>query len=512
MPSFAPGLWDTLSHDLPYIWPQILLTFAGTVMLWPLDSWLLGWSKAEKHKWAPVTMVILLVTLALVFLAPSGLGFSSMYKVDGLTRGFQMLCILGSLFAVMLSRQVLGGLQEHTAEYYVLILFATVGMLFMCGATDLVTVYFSIELMALCVYILVAYLRNQARSIEAGMKYFLLGAFSSGILLYGISLLFAATGGITTNLTELNQKLALVPANQNLLVYSGVLMVLVGLCFKVAAVPFHMWTPDAYDGAPTPITAWMATAPKAASMAIFLRVFGTGFHGVTSDWLQPLMVIAGASMILGNVAAIRQQNMKRLLAYSSIAHVGYMLLGVLCYDAQAGAQAVWLYMLAYLLMNTGAFAVVIYMQGKGEGELIEDFAGLGKRNPLLAFSMLVFLLSLAGIPPLIGFFGKFYLFLLAVQQGYTTLVVIALLTSAVSAFYYLEVVKQMYFRVPAESAGEELEPMEPMDGYSKFLISSTCVLTLGGMLLGAHLLGWTDQIRWFDQEAPKAAILDVQGK
>ncbi len=504
-PSFATGLWEALSHDLQYIWPQMLLMVSGLLMLWPLDSWLLPWTKAEKHKWAIPTMAILLVSLLISLYTPNGLGFSAMYKVDGLTKGFQALCILASIFAVMLSQKVLGALFEHTAEYYALILFATSGMLFMCGAVDLVTIYFSIELMALCIYILVAYLRNQERGIEAGMKYFLLGAFSSGILLYGISLLFAATGGITTNLTELNQKLAVVSQDKNLLVYSGALIVLVGLCFKVAAVPFHMWSPDVYDGAPTPITAWLATAPKAASLAVFLRIFGTGFHGIFNEWEAPLMVIAGATMILGNVAAIKQQSMKRLLAYSSIAHVGYMLLGVLSADPVAGAQAVWLYMAIYIVMNTGAFAVVIYLQGKGEGERIEDFRGLGKRHPVLAFSMMMFLLSLAGIPPLVGFFGKFYLFLLAVEQGYTTLVVIALLTSAVSAFYYLEVVKQMYFKEPAE--GE----VEPMDSYSKFLISATCAVVLIGTAFGPQLLKWTDDIRWFEKETP-AVILEFSNK
>jgi len=217
------------------------------------------------------------------------------------------------------------------------------------------------------------------------------------------------------------------------------------------------------------------------------------------------MVICAATMILGNVAAIRQQGMKRLLAYSSIAHVGYMLLGVLSRDAQAGAQAVWLYMLLYLFMNTGAFAVVIYLQGKNEGERIEDFSGLGRRHPVLAFSMLVFLLSLAGIPPFIGFFGKFYIFLLAVEQGYTTLVVIALLTSAISAFYYLEVVKQMYFKEPAE--GEAA----PMDPYSEFLISATCALVLVGTAFGPQLLKWTDGIRWFEKESP-AAVMVFPGK
>ena len=212
-----------------------------------------------------------------------------------------------------------------------------------------------------------------------------------------------------------------------------------------------------------------------------------GFHGVTSDWVLPLTYIAGASMILGNVAAVRQESMKRLLAYSSIAHVGYMLLGVLSGDPRAGAQAVWLYMLIYIVMNTGAFAVVIYLQGKGEGERIEDFKGLGRKHPVLAFAMMVFLLSLAGIPPLVGFFGKFYLFKLAIEQGYVTLTTIALLTSAVSAYYYLGVVKEMYFKQPEGEAA-------PMGAAAVFIVSVACALVLVGTAFGPWLLDWAMKI------------------
>ena len=478
MTGFAQGLLGALLRDSHLVTPQLFLITVATLMLWPGD---LFFNRSEKHKWAPITLVILAVTGFLVTATTDGEGFSRMFRMDGLTRGFQLLCVVATAGTVLLSMRLLDSLKQQTVEYYALILFSLSGMLFLCGASDLISVYFSIELMAICIYILVAYLRDRATSVEAGMKYFLLGAFSSGILVYGISLLYGAAGGVTTNLADLNQALALTPKSSSLLVFSGVLMVLVGMGFKVAAVPFHMWSPDAYEGAPTPITTLMATAPKAAGLAAILRVFGTGFHGVSSDWVLPLSYIAGASMILGNIAAVNQDSMKRLLAYSSIAHVGYMLLGVLSGDPRAGAQAVWLYMAIYIVMNTGAFAVVIYLQGQGEGERIEDFKGLGRKRPVLAFAMMVFLLSLAGIPPLVGFFGKFYLFKLAIEQGYVTLTVLALLTSAVSAYYYLGVVSQMYFREPE---GEAI----PMGGTSVFIVTLACILILVGTAFGPWLL------------------------
>lgn len=495
---FAHTLWVGLKADTPLIWPQLLLWVAATLMIWPLDSWLL--KGMPKQKWANFTLVILALTAFLMASTPSGTGFSGMYAVDGLTRGFQWLCLIASALAVLLSQQVLDDLQEQTVEYYALILLSLSGMLFLCGATDFVSLYFSLELMAICIYILVAYFRNQARGVEAGIKYFLLGAFSSGILLYGISLIYGVAGGTTTNFATLNDTLALVPKSNSLLVFAGVLMVLVGMAFKVAAVPFHMWSPDAYEGAPTPITAFMATAPKAAALAAFLRVFGTAFQGVAHEWIPALTYIAGASMILGNIAAVKQQSLKRLLAYSSIAHVGYMLLGVLSHDPVAGAQAVWLYMFTYLIMTIGAFAVVIHLQGKGEGERIEDFRGLGHRQPFLAFAMLVFLLSLAGIPPLIGFFGKFYLFKLAIEQGYTTLTVLALLTSAISAFYYLGVINQMYFKEGGE------EGRAALGGALQPIVMGACALVLVGILFGPRLLEWTADITW---KAPAAvSVLD----
>nr|WP_320133144.1 NADH-quinone oxidoreductase subunit N [uncultured Holophaga sp.] len=483
---FAEGLWVHLIQDLPLLTPVLFLWAVGTLMLWPLGTWLLR--SMPRRYWGWVSVAVLVVTLVLVLQAPAGEGFSGMFKVDGLTQGFQVLAVLAAGLTVLLSQPTLDATGEQSVEYYVLILFATSGMLLLVGATDLVSLYLSLELMALSIYVLVAYFREQDRSIEAGVKYFLLGAFSSGLLIYGMSLIFAAAGGGTTNLAVLGQSLALAPANHAFLVFTGVLLVLVGFGFKVAAVPFHMWSPDAYEGAPTPVTAFMSMAPKAAALAAFVRLFASVFNGIHGLWEAPLMFMAGASMVLGNLAALKQKSLKRLLAYSSIAHVGYMLLGVLSRDAQAGAQAIWLYMLTYLLMQTGAFAVIIHLQGKGEGERIDDLRGLAKRRPALAFAMLVFMLSLAGIPPLLGFFAKLYLFKLAIEQGFVGLTVLAFLTSVVSAYYYLNVVATMYFR---DAPGEELRPMGPSLGVVVF---ATCLLLLVGTCLGPWLMKWTAQI------------------
>ena len=483
---FAAGLWETLQRDLPLLFPQIILIVTATVMLWPGDMFV---PRGEKHRWAYVSIIALALAGWFVYTSPTAIGFSEMFAVDGITRGFQLLVLAAGIITILLSQLQLDALKEQTVEFYALLLFSITGMLFLVGATDLVSIYFSLELMALCIYILVAYFRTEERSIEAGVKYFLLGAFSSGILLFGISLLFAAAGGVTTNLVELNDKLALAPHSSSLLVFMGVLMVLVGFCFKVAAVPFHMWSPDAYDGAPTPITAFMSMAPKAASLAAFLRVFGTGFNGVQNEWMAPLAFVAAASMILGNIAALKQQTMKRLLAYSSIAHVGYMLLGVMCAGVPGGPQAVWLYMLTYLLMQSGAFGIVIFLQGKNEGERIDDFRGLARTRPVLAFAMMVILLSLAGVPPLVGFFSKFYLFKLAIEQGHVTLTVIALLTSAVAAYYYLAVVALMYFKEPAA----ESEP-RVMGSITSWVVGLSCALVLLGTCFGAKLLDWASLI------------------
>src|SRR5208337_4909757 len=269
---FTTGLWEALLRDTPLLFPQIILILTATVMLWPGDLFV---PRGEKRRWAYVTVAALVVAWLFVIYTPHGLGFNDMYEVDGMAQGFQYLVLAAGIITVLLSQLQLDALGEQTVEYYALLLYSIAGMMVLVGSTDFISIYFSLELMALCIYILVAYLRTHDRSIEAGVKYFLLGAFSSGILLFGISLLFAAGGGVTTNLILLNDRLALAPASSSLLVFLGALLVLVGFAFYVAAVPFRMWSPDAYAGSPIPITAFMSMAPKAASLAAFLRAAGT---------------------------------------------------------------------------------------------------------------------------------------------------------------------------------------------------------------------------------------------
>lgn len=393
---------------------------------------------------------------------------------------------LGTALAVLLSAGFLKHRNAERGEFYALVLFAAAGMSLLAMSAEFITLFINLEVLSVATYALTSFLRRGPRPAEAGFKYFILGAFSASLLLYGAALLYGATG--STRLADIGAALPTAFVQQPGLVFAGFGLVLVGFAFKVAAVPFHMWSPDAYEGAPSPITAFMSMAPKAAALGAFLRVFGTGFQGLASDWMLPLAYIAGASMVLGNVAALRQKSLKRLLAYSSIAHVGYMLLGVMSGDAQAGAQAVWLYMLTYLLMQSGAFAILIYLQGKGEGERIDDFRGLGRRQPVLAFAMMVFLLSLAGIPPLVGFFSKFILFKLAIEQGHVALTVLALLTSAVAAYYYLNVVAVMYFKEAPEAE------RAPMGSLATLVVTVSCALILVGTFFGFRLMDWMGRI------------------
>ncbi|MEY3315044.1 MAG: NADH-quinone oxidoreductase subunit N [Holophagaceae bacterium] len=483
MPSFVQSLWTALWQDAPLVQAPFFLIGIASLMLWPGDLLI---PRDQKRRWSLFTQIILGITLYLVVVTPHRSGFSNMFRIDTMTQAFQLICTVATLATVVLSKKLLDLMNEHTVEFYTLLLFTLSGMLLLCGATDLVTLYFSIELMALPIYVLVGYFRDQERGIEAGVKYFLLGAFSSGIMIYGISLLYGATGGTTTNFEGLSTALVAAMDARGTMVTLGVLMVLVGMAFKVAVVPFHMWTPDVYDGAPTPITAFMASAPKAAAIFAFAKVFGVAFHNIPNVWTFGMEYMAAASMILGNVAALRQQSMKRMLAYSSIAHVGYMMLAILSNDPNlsirsfSGVQSLWLYIFAYLFMNFGAFAIITFLQGKGEGERIDDFRGLSQRNPWLAFAMMLFLLSLAGIPPLIGFFSKFILFKMALERGFVVLTVIAVLTSAVSAYYYLGVINQMYFR---SSTGKDSLKMDRMTG----VLVSVCALMV---LLGVSASGW----------------------
>jgi NADH-quinone oxidoreductase subunit N len=309
------------------------------------------------------------------------------------------------------------------------------------------TLYIGIELLSLSLYVIAAFDRDNPRSAEAGLKYFVLGALASGLMLYGSSLVYGFAG--TTNFDRLADALSAGAAGTGVVV--GLVFILAGLAFKVSAVPFHMWTPDVYEGAPTPVTAFFATAPKVAAIALLMRVLAGPFGDMSAQWGQVIWLVSAASMILGAFAAIGQRNIKRLMAYSSIGHVGYALMGLAVVN-DAGYRGVLVYMAIYVVMNLGTFAVLVAMRRQGRAlENVEDLAGLGRTDPAMALWMAVFMFSMAGIPPLAGFFGKLYVFLAAVQAGYWVLAVIGILTSVVASYYYLRIVKVMYFDAPAEA-------------------------------------------------------------
>ena len=332
-------------------------------------------------------------------------------------------------------------------EYPVLFVLATLGMMMMVSANDLIALYMGIELQSLALYVIAAFKRDSLRSTEAGLKYFVLGALSSGMLLYGCSLIYGFTGATGFDAIATAMK-GQEHASIGLIV--GIVFLCAGLAFKVSAVPFHMWTPDVYEGAPTPVTAFFAVAPKIAALALFMRALIVPFVAISADWQQIIVVISVASMLLGAFAAIWQNNLKRLMAYSSIGHVGYALIGLAAGSAE-GVRGVLVYLAIYVAMNLGTFACILCMRRKtGMVEGISDLSGLSKSNPLMALALAIFMFSMAGIPPLGGFFGKFYVFVAAVNAELYALAVIGVLASVVGAFYYLRIIKVMYFDEPAE--------------------------------------------------------------
>ncbi|MEO6667653.1 MAG: NADH-quinone oxidoreductase subunit N [Nitrospiria bacterium] len=415
--------------------------------------------------------------------------FSGMFTLDPYSSYFKMLIYLAGALTILLSMAYLDVEHIHLGEYYAFILLATAGMMLMVSAGDLIMIYLGLELLSICLYTMAGFKRHESRSVEASAKYLILGSFSSAILLYGISLLYGIAG--TTNLRMLGAFFAGGALdNPGLLMSMGLLVV--GFGFKVAAVPFHMWTPDVYEGSPTPVTAFMSVAPKAASFAVFLRVFSEALGGLKPHWQPILITVAVASMIIGNVVAIVQTNIKRMLAYSSIAHAGYALIGIIV-GGNLGTMSLMLYLMIYSLMNLGAFGMVILLRKGGlRGEEITDFTGLAKKHPVAAVMMLIFMFSLAGIPPTAGFVGKFYLFMGAVEAGLVWLAVIGVLLSAVSAYYYLRVVMVMYMREPTGEFDLATSPGTSV----ALLVTTLAVLIIG--LFPAPLIDYT-----------KAAILQI---
>jgi len=374
-------------------------------------------------------------------------GFNGQFVSDDFAIYMKLLVLLGSFVTLLMSQSYLKRENMARFEYPVLVLFATVGMMMMVSANDLIALYLGLELQSLSLYVLAAFKRDTTRSSEAGLKYFVLGALSSCMLLYGCSMIYGFTG--TTGFDDLAKVLS-GPETASVGLIVGIVFLIAGLAFKVSAVPFHMWTPDVYEGAPTPVTAFFALAPKIAAISLFVRVMVDPFGDLLSEWRQVIVFISIGSMVLGSFAAIAQTNIKRLMAYSSIGHMGYALIG-LAAGGTGGVQAIILYMTIYLAMNAGTFACILCMCRKGEMvEEISDLAGLSKSNPMLAAALLVFMFSMAGIPPLAGFFGKLYIFLAAIEAQMYTLAIIGVVASVVGAFYYLRIVKIMYFDEAAE--------------------------------------------------------------
>ena len=463
--------------DILAVLPETALALMGMVVL------ILGLAKVRNHL-AVAVLTLGSLLLAGVLLSHVGRAVDpgehfmfGMFVLDRFAIYFKALLLAFSFLTVLLSIDYLMRHDARPGEYLALVMLATVGMMTMASGVHLAAIYVGLELMALSTYVLAGYFRRQVKSHEAAAKYFVLGALSSGILLYGLSLLYGATG--TLELQAIAGRLAQGPPSAAAL--AGIGLLACGFLFKVAAVPFHMWTPDVYEGAPTPITTFMSVGPKAAAFAIFLRVFDGGLAPVAESWRPLVWGAAALTMVWGNIAALTQDNVKRMLAYSSIAHAGYALVGLVA-GGDAGVQSVLLYMLVYTVTNVGAFGLVILLESRGyAGQTVQDFAGLARKQPVAAFGMLLFLLSLGGIPPTAGFMGKLYVFAAAIRSGYVWLVVIAVLMSAVSLYYYLRIVLQMYLR---DGEGVEPAPMVSAVWTERALWACAVVVLLIGLWPG----------------------------
>lgn len=425
--------------------PQIFL------FLWAIFIFILDFVRKEKkHKLAYVALLGIIVTIVLVLTSQRGELFGGMFQADSFSAFFNLIFLLTGFLTIASSVEFTQRLHSNKGEYFGLILLSMVGMMFLASAGDLLTLYVSLELTTIPLYVLASYRKDELKSSEAGLKYLILGGISSAMLLFGISLIYGLTG--TTFLTEVKTTLIarfLSTGNIGPALVLGFIFMIAGFGFKLALVPFHVWVPDVYEGAPTPITAFLSVASKAAGIVAFLRVFFHSFLIFQVDWVLLMAVLASLAMIIGNIIALLQTNIKRMLAYSSIAQIGYILLGVVAATSR-GVSSVAFYTFVYMFANMGAFITAIaFSQTTGSDE-IKDYAGLSRRSPALAAMMAVFMLSLVGIPPLAGFMGKYYLFSAAIEQGYIWLVVIAVLTSVISLYYYLGVVRQMYFQTSTE--------------------------------------------------------------
>jgi NADH-quinone oxidoreductase subunit N len=461
--------------DFYYILPELVLT-GGALLLLVADVLL---PRRSGNALAWITLLVLGATAAaLVPFVNTHVEVShGLLAVDRFALFFKIIFLLSAGLTVLMSVRYLETEGASPGEYYFLILCATLGMMIMAGGIDLISIFIGLETMAVSFYILVGYIKPSQRSNEAAVKYFLLGAFSLGILLYGMSILYGLSG--TTSLRAMATLLAGQERDPRLIL--AVIFIVAGVGFKIGAVPFHMWAPDVYEGAPTPITAFLSVGSKAAAFAMLLRIFLEGLPTMSADWRLLFEVLSIVTMTAGNIAALTQTNVKRMLAYSSIAHAGYILIGVVAGTAR-GVSATLIYLFIYLFMQLGAFTVIAVMRRRDvAGEELKDFSGLSFRNPMAAFAMLLFMLSLGGIPPTAGFFGKFWLFSAAIESGYVWLAVIGVLNSAISLYYYVRIVVFMYLK--SETIGSEPTVTAPLALVLGVAIVATIVLGVYPRLL-----------------------------
>ncbi len=469
---------DFIAQSLPIVGPEIVLAVGAMILL------MVGTFAGEKSARLVTGLTVGLVAFAgfwLLFLTPDGVAFGGSFILDPFARFAKVLVLIGALAAILMTVGFAKLERFDRFEFPVLIVLATIGMMVMVSAGDLIALYMGLELQSLAAYVIAAINRDNVRSTEAGLKYFVLGALSSGMLLYGASLVYGFTGQIEFQAIAL----ALAEEGRSFGLVVGLVFVIAGLAFKISAVPFHMWTPDVYEGAPTPVTAFFAGAPKVAAMALLIRFTVDGFGPLTLDWQQIVVFISIASMILGAFAAIGQTNIKRLMAYSSIGHMGYALVGLAAAD-EAGVTGVLIYMATYMAMTLGTFAVILAMRRKeGAVEDIYELSGLARTNPVMALAMTALMLSLAGLPPLLGFWGKYYVFVAAVGAGLVPLAIIGVVTSAVGLFYYLRIVKVMWFDEPASGFQPMATELRLVLGASALFIFPAYIFFAGPLFAAA---------------------------
>lgn len=471
--------------DFYILLPMILLVIWASILL-VVDLFI---PRDRKSLTAFLSALGLALALGLTLsqVGRTGIGFNKMVVLDGFAAFVNVLLLVSGLLGVGLAFGYIRRMGLERGEYYTLLLFSVSGMMLMAQAADLIIVFLALELLSIPLYVLAAFARPQAESEEAGIKYFLLGAFATGFVVYGIALVFGATG--STALSGISVAISSGTAN-TLMMLIGAALILVGFSFKVAAVPFHMWTPDVYQGAPSAVTAFMAAGAKIAGFSALLRVFSTAFPSLAADLTPVLWTLAAMTMIVGNLIAIAQTNIKRLLAYSSIAHAGYILMAFVPYGdpvvAKVSVAAGLFYLVSYALTNFGAWGVVIALEkAEGRGLEIADYAGLGRKYPALAAAMTVFMLSLTGIPPTLGLVGKFYLFRAVIAGGFYGLAIIGVVTSLISAYYYLRVVVTMYMR--------EGEPSTTSEPWLDLTWGGAALVTVVVSLVPAPLFDWASK-------------------